>query len=83
MLYSQFAWLLANLTDGDGTPTKAQQELADDLEKQLDRTRRRSSTAREGRRRQAERRGEEARRAGTVRPAGEGKKEEAKPAAGK
>jgi len=35
MLYSQFAWLLTNLTDGDGPPTKAQQELADDLEKQL------------------------------------------------
>ncbi len=35
MLYSQLAWLLANLTDGDGAPTKAQQELADDLQKEL------------------------------------------------
>ncbi|HVL15771.1 MAG TPA: sialidase family protein, partial [Gemmata sp.] len=35
MLYSQFAWLLGNLTDADGAPTKAQLELADDLEKQL------------------------------------------------
>jgi photosystem II stability/assembly factor-like uncharacterized protein len=35
MLYSQFAWLLTNLTDSDGEPTKAQRELADDLEKQL------------------------------------------------
>jgi hypothetical protein len=35
MLYSQFAWLLANLTDGDGAPTKAQTELADELEKEL------------------------------------------------
>ncbi len=35
MLYSQFAWLLANLTDGDGAPTKAQQELADELGKEL------------------------------------------------
>ena len=35
MLYSQLTWLLSNLTDGDGPPTKAQVELADDLEKQL------------------------------------------------
>jgi photosystem II stability/assembly factor-like uncharacterized protein len=35
MLYSQFSWLLASLTDGDGAPTKAQVELADELEKQL------------------------------------------------
>lgn len=35
MLYSQFAWLLTNLTDSDGAPTKAQQELADELEKEL------------------------------------------------
>src|SRR5262249_8921069 len=35
MLYSQFAWLLSNLTDSDGPPTKAQLELADELEKQL------------------------------------------------
>ncbi len=36
MLYSQFAWLLANLIDADGAPTKAQQELAAELEKQLE-----------------------------------------------
>jgi hypothetical protein len=35
MLYSQFAWLLANLIEADGAPTKAQLELADELEKQL------------------------------------------------
>ena len=35
MLYSQLAWLLGNLTDGDGAPTKAQQELAAELEKEL------------------------------------------------
>ena len=35
MLYSQFIWLLSSVTDGDGPPTKAQLELADDLEKQL------------------------------------------------
>ncbi len=35
MLYSQFAWLLANLIDADGEPTKPQRELADDLGKQL------------------------------------------------
>jgi photosystem II stability/assembly factor-like uncharacterized protein len=35
MLYSQFAWLLSSLVDADGAPTKPQQELADDLEKQL------------------------------------------------
>jgi photosystem II stability/assembly factor-like uncharacterized protein len=35
MLYSQFAWLLTNLTEGDGAPTKSQKELADELEKEL------------------------------------------------
>jgi hypothetical protein len=35
MLYSQLTWLLSNLTDGDGPPTKAQVELADVLEKEL------------------------------------------------
>ena len=35
MLYSQFVWLLGNATDGDGTPTKAQKELAVELEKTL------------------------------------------------
>lgn len=35
MLYSQFAWLLGNLTDSDGGPTKAQQDLTDELEKEL------------------------------------------------
>ncbi|MCS6865291.1 MAG: hypothetical protein RMJ56_05360 [Gemmataceae bacterium] len=35
MLYSQLAWLLANLTDGDGIPTQPQKELALELEKQL------------------------------------------------
>src|SRR5262249_23648768 len=35
MLYSQLAWLLSNLTDSDGAPTKAQQELAEGLEKEL------------------------------------------------
>jgi len=35
MLYSQFTWLLSNLTEGDGAPTKAQQELAAELEKEL------------------------------------------------
>jgi hypothetical protein len=35
MLYSQFAWLLTNLTEADGAPTKAQKELADELEKEL------------------------------------------------
>jgi photosystem II stability/assembly factor-like uncharacterized protein len=35
MLYSQLAWLLANLTDGDGGPTKAQAELARELEGEL------------------------------------------------
>ena len=35
MLYSQYAWLLANLVDADGAPTKAQIELAEDLQKQL------------------------------------------------
>jgi hypothetical protein len=36
MLYSQFAWLLGNLTDSDGAPTKAQRELTTELEKELD-----------------------------------------------
>ena len=35
MLYSQLTWLLANLTEGDGAPTKPQQELADELDKEL------------------------------------------------
>ena len=35
MLYSQFAWLLNNLTEADGPPTKAQVELADELGKEL------------------------------------------------
>ena len=35
MLYSQFIWLLTSVTDGVGPPTKAQLELADDLEQQL------------------------------------------------
>jgi photosystem II stability/assembly factor-like uncharacterized protein len=35
MLYSQLTWLLGNVTDGDGPPTKAQRELADELGKQL------------------------------------------------
>ena len=35
MLYSQFTWLLASLTDGDGAPTKAQVDLAAELEKEL------------------------------------------------
>jgi hypothetical protein len=35
MLYSQFAWLLTSVTEGDGPPTKAQLELADELEKEL------------------------------------------------
>jgi hypothetical protein len=35
MLYSQLTWLLSNLTDGDGPPTKAQVDLAADLEKEL------------------------------------------------
>ncbi len=35
MLYSQFAWLLASLIDSDGEPTKAQLELATELEKEL------------------------------------------------
>jgi photosystem II stability/assembly factor-like uncharacterized protein len=35
MLYSQLTWLLANLTDGDGGPTQAQKELADELDKEL------------------------------------------------
>jgi hypothetical protein len=35
MLYSQLVWLLGNVTDGDGAPTKAQKDLADELGKQL------------------------------------------------
>lgn len=35
MLYSQQAWLLANLTSADGAPTTPQQDLAADLAKQL------------------------------------------------
>ena len=35
MLYSQFTWLLNNICEADGAPTKAQRELADDLAKQL------------------------------------------------
>ena len=35
MLYSQLTFLLGNVCDGDGSPTKAQKELADELEKQL------------------------------------------------
>src|SRR5262249_8926260 len=35
MLYSQFAWLLSNLVEADGAPTKAQMELAEELEKEL------------------------------------------------
>ena len=35
MLYSQLVWLLGNVTDGDGPPTKAMADLAADLEKQL------------------------------------------------
>ena len=35
MLYSQLTWLLGNVTDGDGPPTKAMADLAADLEKQL------------------------------------------------
>ncbi|MBY0457952.1 MAG: hypothetical protein K2V38_11480, partial [Gemmataceae bacterium] len=36
MLYSQLAWLLSNLTDGDGSPTKAQKDLADELGQELE-----------------------------------------------
>ena len=50
-------------------PTKAQQELADDLEQATRRTRDEVRGRREGRRGQAQRRREEARRAGTLRPA--------------
>jgi photosystem II stability/assembly factor-like uncharacterized protein len=35
MLYSQLTWLLGNVIDGDGPPTKAMADLAADLEKQL------------------------------------------------
>lgn len=35
MLYSQLAWLLANLTDGDGAPTTPQRDLAAELQKEL------------------------------------------------
>jgi photosystem II stability/assembly factor-like uncharacterized protein len=34
-LYSQFTFLLNNLIDSDGEPTQAQQELVNDLEKEL------------------------------------------------
>jgi hypothetical protein len=37
MLYSQLTWLLGNLSDADGAPTKAQTELADELATELDR----------------------------------------------
>jgi len=35
MLYSQFAWLLANVIEADGAPTQSQLQLAEELEKQL------------------------------------------------
>jgi photosystem II stability/assembly factor-like uncharacterized protein len=35
MLYSQLTWLLGNATDGDGEPTKAQKELAVELNGRL------------------------------------------------
>jgi hypothetical protein len=35
MLYSQLSFLLGSVTDGDGPPTKAQKELADELDKRL------------------------------------------------
>lgn len=35
MLYSQLTWLLGNVTDGEGAPTKPQLELAEELTKQL------------------------------------------------
>ena len=35
MLYSKLTWLLGNVIDGDGQPTKAMADLAADLEKQL------------------------------------------------
>ncbi|MGL4419189.1 MAG: hypothetical protein ACRCZF_00865, partial [Gemmataceae bacterium] len=35
MLYSQWTWLLANVTDADGPPTRAQLELAEELDKTL------------------------------------------------
>lgn len=35
MLYSQFTWLLNNVTDGDGAPTKPQSELQTELTKRL------------------------------------------------
>jgi len=35
MLYSQLTWLLGNVTDGSGTPTKAQTELETELAKTL------------------------------------------------
>jgi photosystem II stability/assembly factor-like uncharacterized protein len=35
MLYSQFTWLLGNVIDGDGPPTKAMTDLTIELEKQL------------------------------------------------
>jgi len=36
MLYSQFTWLLANSTEGEGLPTKAMIELEVELSKELD-----------------------------------------------
>ena len=35
MLYSQLTWLLGNLIDGDGPPTKAQREFTVEVEKRL------------------------------------------------
>jgi photosystem II stability/assembly factor-like uncharacterized protein len=35
MLYSQLVWLLGNVSDGDGIPTKPQRELAVELTKRL------------------------------------------------
>lgn len=35
MLYSQLTWLLGNVTEGEGAPTKPQLELAEELTKQL------------------------------------------------
>jgi photosystem II stability/assembly factor-like uncharacterized protein len=35
MLYSQFTWLLGNVADGEGPPTKAQQDYAVELDKRL------------------------------------------------
>ena len=35
MLYSQFTWLMNNITDGDGEPTKPQLELHGELTQRL------------------------------------------------